>query len=181
MPARGNVFQKGNFYHIYNRGEKVFFYEENYHYCISLLNHYTEKYHIDLLAYCLMPNHYHFLVKQEGDYPISKWVGVVFNQYAQRINHQTKQRGPLFESRFKHILIDKENYLLEICRYIHLNPVKAKLVKNPSDWIGSDYVRWISPNYQNPIKQSYFKGINNYSDFVMSKFEDNLPVRYLFS
>ncbi len=131
-----------------------------------------------------MPNHYHILVKQEGDYPISKWIGVVFNsinKYAQRINRQTKQRGPLFESRFKHVHIDKENYLLEICRYIHLNPVKAKLVKNPSDWIGSDYARWTSPNYQNPIKQSYFEGNNNYSEFVRGRFEILFRIRYMFS
>ncbi len=52
MPTRGNVFQKGDFYHIYNRGEKLFFSEENYRYCISLLNQYAEKYQMGLLAYC---------------------------------------------------------------------------------------------------------------------------------
>lgn len=179
MPVRGNVFHQGNYYHIYNRGKKLFSSTQQYMYCISLFQKYAKKFEINLLAYCLMPNHYHLLVKQEGDITISKWIGVVFNQYAQKINRQRNDRGAIFESRFKHILVDKEEYLLALSRYIHLNPVKAKLVSQPEEWLASDYVNWISGT--NEILEVYFGGINNYAGFVTGNLEKQIPNRYMLS
>lgn len=147
MPRREEVFQTGHYYHVYNRGDRklpIFFNDENYLYCIKLAKKYSQKYKIAVIAYCLMPNHYHFLLRQDGDTAISRFMGVLFNAYVQAVNKEQERSGTLFEGRFKFVLIDKEEYLIHLCRYIHLNPVKAGLVSQPRDWQYSNYLEWVN-------------------------------------
>ena len=146
MPRRVNNFMAGHYYHIYNRGagrELIFFNPANYIYCLKLVKKYYRHYSISVITYCLMPNHYHFLLRQDGDIPLSKFVGVLFNAYVQAVNRQRGRTGTLFEDRFKHIRIDKETYLLQLCRYIHANPVNAGLAANPDEWPYSNYREWV--------------------------------------
>ena len=91
-----------------------------------------------------MPNHYHFLIQQRSNKPLSSFVGSVFNAYVQAVNQQQNRKGPLLENRFKHVIVDKEEYLVHLCRYIHLNPVKAGLVSRPEYWPLSNYLEWIN-------------------------------------
>lgn len=89
-------------------------------------------------AYCLMSNHYHLLVETpEGG--ISAGVHALNSRYAQWFNRRTKRRGHLFEGRFRAVLVQKEPHLLELARYIVLNPVRAKLVSGAGDWRWSSY------------------------------------------
>jgi putative transposase len=128
MPRRGDVFLEGNYYHIYNRGlngEAIFIVEENYLYCLQLVKRNLTRYDVRLIAYCLMPNHYHFLLRQESAIPLTKFISSTFISYVQALNKQIRRTGPLFEGRFKHKLVDKEEYIIHLCRYIHLNPVNA--------------------------------------------------------
>jgi len=146
MPYRGDTFTAGQYYHIYNRGVgkgKIFFNDRNYEYLLRLVKQYYQKHGATVIAYCLMPNHYHFLLRQETDKPLSKFIGVLFNAYVQALNLQQERTGTLFESRFKHKCVDKWEYLMMLCRYIHLNPVKARLVSCPEDWAYSNYREWI--------------------------------------
>lgn len=146
MPYRGDAFTQGQYYHIYNRGAgkgQIFFNEGNYEYLLRLVKRYYQKHGATIIAYCLMPNHYHFLLRQETDEPLSKFVGVLFNAYAQALNIQQKRTGTLFEGRFRHKCVDKWEYLVTLCRYIHRNPVKARLVSKPEDWLYSNYREWI--------------------------------------
>ena len=146
MPQRGVVFAAGEYYHIYNRGagrNPIFFTPANYEYCLHLVKRYLTQYAVTVIAYCLMPNHYHFLLRQESDLPLSKFIGVLFNAYAQAVNKQQTRSGSLFEGRFQHRRIDREEYLTHLCRYVHLNPVKARLVQRPEDWPYSNYQDWI--------------------------------------
>jgi REP element-mobilizing transposase RayT len=145
MPYRGDVFARNHYYHIYNRGVgqgRLFFNPGNYEYCLRLTKRYYRRYGVTVIAYCLMPNHYHFLLRQETDQPLSKFVNVLFNAYVQAVNRQQDRRGTLFEGRFRHVWVDREEYLVHLCRYIHLNPVKAKLVSHPEDWLYSNYLEW---------------------------------------
>jgi len=149
MPYRGDVFTKGAYYHVYNRGVDrglLFFNPENYRYCLRLVEHYARQSDIGVVAYCLMPNHYHFLLQQRTEEPLSKFVNVLFNAYVQAVNRQQERRGPLFEGRFRHVWIDRDEYLVHLCRYIHLNPVAANLVSQPEDWPHSDYREWVTSN-----------------------------------
>jgi REP element-mobilizing transposase RayT len=146
MPYRGDVFAQNHYYHVYNRGAGkglIFFNSGNYEYCLRLVKRYYRPYGVTVIAYCLMPNHYHFLVRQETDQVLSKFINVLFNAYVQAVNRQQGRKGTLFEGRFRHVWVDREEYLIHLCRYIHMNPVKAKLVSRIEKWPYSNYLEWI--------------------------------------
>jgi len=146
MPYRESVFTSGHYYHIYNRGAgkgRLFFNPGNYHYLLELAGRYYRRYGVRVIAYCLMPSHYHFLLCQETDEPLSKFINALFNAYVQAVNNQQNRSGTMFEGRFRHKWIDREEYLLHLCRYIHLNPVQAKLILRPEDWPYSNYLEFI--------------------------------------
>jgi putative transposase len=173
MPYRGDVFAQGQYYHIFNRGagkEQIFFNEGNYEYFLLLVKRYYQKYGATIIAYCLMPNHYHFLLRQETDEPLSKFMQVLFNAYAQALNIQQERMGTLFEGRFKHKCVDKWEYLVTLCRYIHRNPVKARLVTYPEDWVYSNYRDWIGLRdgalVDNVFVQDHFPSADEYVKFV---------------
>ena len=174
MPHRTVVLVRGEYYHIYNRGinkQRIFFSTENYLYCLRLIKKYSTKYGISVIAYCLMPNHYHLVLRQDNYTSISKFVNVIFSAYVQGINRSLQRRGPLFESRFKNVHIDKDEYVLHLCRYIHLNPVKAKLTKKPDHWAFSNYLEWINQR-DGQLKDAdfiskYFSSPQEYREFVM--------------
>ena len=173
MPQRGEVFAAGEYYHIYNRGagrSLIFFTPANYEYCLRLIKHYSVHYSVAFIAYCLMPNHYHFLLRQDSDWPLSKFIGVLFNAYAQAVNQQQARHGSLFEGRFRHRRVDREEYLTQLCRYIHLNPVKAQLVQQPEHWPYSNYRDWIGLRAGALIDQSFvqahFQSSEDYHRFV---------------
>ena len=75
---------------------------------------YYQKYGVSVVAYCLMPNHYHFLLRQETDEPLSKFMQVLFNAYAQAVNIEQERSGTLFEGRFRHKRVDKWEYLVTL-------------------------------------------------------------------
>lgn len=173
MPYRYDTFAKGQYYHIYNRGAgkaKIFFNDGNYQYLLRLVKEYDQKHGATIIAYCLMPNHYHFLLRQETDEPLSKFIGVLFNAYVQALNLQQGRTGTLFEGRFKHKLVDKWEYLIVLCRYIHLNPVRAKLVARPEDWLCSNYREWIGSHdslfVDKTFAQDHFSSADEYVRFV---------------
>jgi REP element-mobilizing transposase RayT len=106
MPYRGDVFAADQYYHIYNRGAGkglLFFNSGNYEYCLRLVKRYQQRYGVTVIAYCLMPNHYHFLLRQETEEPLSRFVNVLFNAYVQAVNKQQSRQGTLFEGRFRHV------------------------------------------------------------------------------
>jgi putative transposase len=79
-------------------------------------------------------NHYHFLLRQETEKSLSRFMQVVFNAYVQALNLQQRRSGALFEGRFRHARVNTWEYLVILCRYIHLNPVRAGLMTRPEDW-----------------------------------------------
>jgi len=89
-------------------------------------------------TYCLMNNHYHLLI-ETPEANLSFGMRQLNGIYTQRYNRRHKKFGHIFQGRFKSILVDKENYLLELCRYIALNPVRAKLVARPDKWLWGSY------------------------------------------
>lgn len=173
MPYRGDTFTQGQYYHLYNRGAgkgRVFCNDGNYQYLLHLVKQYYQKYGVTVIAYCLMPNHYHFLLRQETEEPLSKFMQVLFNTYVQALNLQQERTGTLFEGRFKHKCVDKWEYLMVLCRYIHLNPVKAGLVACPEDWVYSNYQEWVGLRddelVDNAFVQDHFPRVEEYVKFV---------------
>jgi len=173
MPYRSSVFTRNHYYHIYNRGVGkglIFFNPANYEHCLNLIARYHQPYGAAVIALCLMPNHYHFLLRQDSDQSLSKFINVLFNAYVQAVNRQQGRKGPLFEGRFHHVWIDREEYLIHLCRYIHLNPVKANLVPHPQDWPYSNYMECIGLKVgdlkDDDFIRSYFPAPKEYEQFV---------------
>jgi len=150
MPYRHLIFSKDQYYHLYNRGsrkEPIFTERANYLYVLQLISFYYEKINLAIIAYCLMPNHYHLLVRQESESAVGLLVQRVFNRYSKAYNRRYHQSGTLFEDRYKVIHIDKTNYLTQLSLYIHANPVKAGLVRDPGEWEFSNYSEWVGKRF----------------------------------
>lgn len=154
-------FLKDHVYHIFNRGcnrENIFFNEGNYLYLLRKMKETRRRYGADLLAYCLMPNHYHFLVRQETERPLCDWVQTLFNGYVQAVNKQQHRSGTLFEGTADHILVDDDSYFIHVVRYIHYNPVDANLVTRPEDWPYSNYLEWIGARNGSLVNKAFARG-----------------------
>jgi len=98
----------------------------------------------DLIAYCLMPNHFHLLIKQNNNVSVSKLIGKVCTSYSKYFNLKHKRVGSLFQDQFKAVYVDSNEYLLWLSAYIHLNPVMANLVKYVENWKWSSYLEYIN-------------------------------------
>lgn len=98
---------------------------------------------VDILAYCLMPTHVHLLLVQLREGGISEYMRRVLDSYSKYFNMKTNRKGPLWQSRFKHVLIETEEQLMHTTRYIHLNPTTDHLVEHPEDWQFSSYREYL--------------------------------------
>jgi REP element-mobilizing transposase RayT len=147
MPHGRTIFLADETYHLYNRGvdrAAIFFTRDNYLYFMRLLEAKASRDSIRIVAFCLMPNHFHILVSPDGDHVVSRFIGSVLGAYAQGLNVARKRVGPLFQGRTKSIHVSRDDYLAHVARYIHLNPVAAGLVARPQDWPYSNYGKILS-------------------------------------
>lgn len=104
---------------------------------------YKQERLVEIIAYCIMPTHLHLILKQIKDNGISNFMNKILNSYTRFFNTKHKRKGPLWETRFRNILIKTNEQLLHLTRYIHLNPVSVYLVDNPKDWPYSSYCEYI--------------------------------------
>lgn len=100
--------------------------------------------YVKFLAYCIMPDHYHLLVKINANDRFSEYIGNVENSYSKYFNNKHQRKGPLWQSRFRSIKIKTNEQLLHVSRYIHLNPTTNNLVLRPEDWELSSYNDFIT-------------------------------------
>ncbi len=127
----------GEFFHIYNRGvdrNKIFFDDRNFRYFQQRVSASIDPSSVEINAYCLMPNHFHFIVRQFTHSAISGFMRSVCDGYAKAINKERSRSGHLFEGKYKMKQIENDLYLVHLSRYIHLNPVRAGLVHLPEEW-----------------------------------------------
>ncbi|MEA2014884.1 MAG: transposase [Thermodesulfobacteriota bacterium] len=169
----------GAFYHIINRGnsgESIYIDDSDRHKFLDYLEMSVERFALVIHAYCLMTNHYHLIVETPNANISSaiQWLNVSYVTYYNRKHHR---QGHLFQGRFKSILINADEYLLELSRYIHRNPVAAMITKLPDDYPWSSYRAYvqegktISPWLERDRLLSYFetttrKAMNRYRRFV---------------
>jgi REP element-mobilizing transposase RayT len=135
----------GAFYHVIHRGnagEAIFKSQRDHERFLEYLSAASQRYALRLHTYCLMTNHYHLLVEtpQANLSQAVKWINV---SYAAYFNRKRQRHGHLFQGRYKAILIDAEAYLKQLSRYIHLNPLRAKMVKRLEDHRWSSYRAFI--------------------------------------
>ncbi len=98
---------------------------------------------VEIVAFCLMPTHLHLLLKQLKENGISIFMSNILNSYARYFNTKHDRKGPLWEGKFKNVLVKTDEQLLHLTRYIHLNPVTAYLVDKPEEWSASSYGEYL--------------------------------------
>jgi REP element-mobilizing transposase RayT len=138
---------EGAFYHVTARGNErrnIFLSHWDYEKFLSYLTEAVHKYGVTLHSFVLMPNHYHLLVETpKGN--LSSFMHSLNSAYTTYFNIKRKRAGHLFQGRYKALLIDVDNYLLELSRYIHLNPVRAGITERPEGYHYSSYRAYIFP------------------------------------
>lgn len=197
MPSRIFPFVNSHYYHVYNRGvEKRSIFENNWD-KIRLLK--TMQYYqllgpkpklskflvsqlfepdlnqkiVDITCYCLMPNHFHFLLKQTKNGGITEFVSKLSNSYTKYYNVKHKRIGPLLQGEFKAVLIENDEQLLHVSRYIHLNPLVSLLVKDLKEYRWSSYKEFVQNDSRGICTKesilSFFKSPENYKQFVLDQ------------
>ena len=144
--------EQGHIYHLYNQGnnhEKIFFTSANYSYFLKKIEQHIAPL-ADILAWCLMPNHFHLLLYQIEEGGMSKLMHGIMTSYSLYFNHKYGRTGPLFESRYKGSRISSDEYLLHISRYIHRNPdvwidyphssIRAYLYNDIPKWMNKSHI-----------------------------------------
>ena len=133
-----------------------------------------KKQQISLLAYCLMPNHFHFVIRQEEDYGVSNFIANITNSYTKYFNMKRKRVGPLFQGTFKAVRVETDEQFLHLTRYVHLNPLSSYIVRLEE----LEYYPWSSlPEYLNINKTmlsnktvlNSLLSVKNYKEFVFDQ------------
>jgi putative transposase len=163
----------GYFYHFWNRGAhrlSIFREEDNYLFVIKRLKQYCQQLEVSPIAYCLMPNHFHFLIRQDGEHQAGMLPERIFNSYSKAYNNKYDHKGTLFESRYKAALIENSSHLLHLYRYIHANPVKDGMVETIEQWPYSNYLEWIRLRDGKLVDREFiddhFGSVHEYKTFV---------------
>ncbi len=175
------ALENGNYYHIYNRGinSGILFKEnKNYEHFINLYDTHIEPI-AETYAWCLMKNHFHFLVRLKEEAEIqserkilpSQSFSNLFNAYTKAFNKSYNRHGALFERPFKRKSIDNESYFQNLITYIHNNPVHHKICENPIEYPWSSYITCISDK---PTKLKRKKVIEMFNDIENFKYVHQL-------
>ncbi|NRB79528.1 MAG: transposase [Saccharospirillaceae bacterium] len=138
----------GALYHITARGnarDDIYIDENDRLIFLDLLANVCDRYNWICHGYCLMDNHYHLLI-ETVDANLSKGMKYINGSYTQSFNRNHKRVGHVFQGRFKSILVEQDSHLLELCRYIVLNPVRAQMVQSAKDWPWSSYRGSVDPS-----------------------------------
>ena len=178
MARKPRIHVPGGLYHVIlrgNAGNAIFKEDQDYDRLCLLIQLGIEKYSHRIHAFCFMTNHIH-LVIQVAHIPLSKIMHNLAFRYTQWINKRNNSTGHIFQGRYKAILVDAENYLLELVRYIHLNPVRAKLVTFPHEYhwsshnayLGRDKLTWLSTDWVlSHFGDDYNLAKRRYEEFVI--------------
>ncbi len=188
MPRPLRIEYKGAWYHIINKsvGQRLIFRNDDQrHYFLSLLSDIYDIYDIRVHVYCLLPKQFHLLIQTPRS-NLSEAMRQLNGAYTQYFNNSSKTSGRLFRDRFKAVLIDADQYLNRVSRFIHLLPVTTKRVKKPDDYEWSSYHSYINKNsspywlQRNIILDSFGKRLKTaqYRAFVENKRDEELKVFY---
>ena len=170
MPYRKVPLKEGEMYHICTRticGFKIFNSDSEYQRMLESIVFYTLENPpckfsdlpkpalgkvvpnaglgrlVKIVAYCLMPTHIHLILQQLKEGGISRFMNLILKSYSKYFNIKHNRKGPLWEGRFKNVLVKSDEQFLHLTRYVHLNPVTDYLVDRPEDWSFSSYREYI--------------------------------------
>jgi len=168
MPRKPRIHFPDAFYHVIARGnrrEKIFRSKKDYQLYLNFLSEYKDRYGFSLYAYTLMPNHIHLLI-EVGEVPLSRIMQNLQFRYTRNFNIKYKNYGHLFQGRYKAILCEKDSYLLELSAYIHLNAIRAGLVKDPINYQWCSFRSYLREEEDNLVER----------DFILAQFSNKKKV-----
>ncbi len=173
----------GSYYHIFNRGingKQIFYKEENYPYFLSLMKRYLIDY-VDILAYCLLPNHFHLVIKvkdvifqkddilkneEEIGKIVSNQFRIMFVAYSMAINKQERRTGSLFSRPFKRLEITEQEYLEYVLFYVHYNPEKHGIAGNFTAYKNSSFTALCSKQSTALNRKLVYEIYGSREDFI---------------
>lgn len=172
MPRKPRIIIPGTHYHVLNRAVsrlKIFERSQQYQEFCELLTEAVERFRLELNSFCIMPNHWHLVVKPESAPQLSGCLAWITATHSRRhhLREGTVGHGPLYQGRYKHFPIESENYLATVIRYVERNAVTGNLVRSSRDW------RWSSAHTKNtvPVQKLEFqrhKDWHNHVDSIQS-------------
>ena len=194
MPYRITPFETAGFYHIYNRGvekRQIFLDERHYQRFLQTLYYYqfsgpkpkfSHQFHfkekdfyenpkiVEIICYCLMPNHFHLLIRQQEEGGIKEFMQKVLNSYTKFFNVKNDRVGPLLQGMFKAVPIETDFQLVHVSRYIHMNPYVSDITKDLETYPFSSYPDYIEITQdkicnKKPILD-FFEDAKDYKNFV---------------
>jgi len=196
MPSRVHPLVNGEYYHIYNRGvDKMDIFKNSYDFkrFIKTMLYYQiagpkprfslfapttnlldeSKKNVEIICFCLMPNHFHFLLKQLVDKGITEFISKLSNSYTKYFNIKKGRVGYLFQGEFKSVLVGTNEQLLHLSRYVHLNPLVSDLTKNLNEYTWSSYPEYLGltsqKNCTKEIILDQFKSKEYYKNFTLDQ------------
>ena len=177
MANKSRNIAPGGYYHAYNRAvEKrtIFYSEKDYEYFINKALFFKDKTGVKILAYCVLPNHWHFLLKEpkttlgvETDpqgrlSQISLFLSLLANSYTRYFNTNKEHSGRIFQDTFKLKFVEDDNYLRVLIRYINLNHIKHKITKKPADWFYTSHNNYINQAKFGLVDKDYLVDFREY-------------------
>jgi len=213
MPGREEPLVTGEIYHVFNRGitnQNTFQQSQDYYHFLDTIIYYQKLgvrprfsyfirlpiskrneliyqkhfcFLVDIICYCLMPNHFHLLLKQVSEDGISKFVSLVTNSYSRYFNTKNRRRGPIFQGKFMNVRVENEQQLVHLSRYIHLNPYSSGVVNNLIDlknYPYSSFSEYIVPKTINACQKgvviNIFKDQEDYCNFVLDQSDNQRQI-----
>lgn len=197
MPPRRVILASGETYHIFNRSLRqtpIFTTKREFDLFLMAIRYYLQpnppvkfsiyrqqpnKYKTDLtktlvkiVAYCLMPTHFHFILTQHEEEGIKIFIHRLTTSYSRYFNLKYNQKGPVFENRFKAVRIETQEQLIHLSRYVHLNPTTSFLVKDPGQYNYSSYKIYLNEEESDFVDLSKVMSeftVENYKRFVLDQ------------
>ena len=184
MARRPRLFAPGILYHVIVRGnyrQKTFLNGRDYEAYLERLARYRKRFGVTVYAYCLMSNHVHLLL-ETGSEPLSKFMQGLQQSYTQYFNRKHHKVGHLFQGRYRAIVCEKDEYLLTLVRYIHLNPIRAKLVQRLDDYPYSGHPEYCGVRASEALETSrvlnMLGGSQSYQRFIQEGLRDGHREEY---
>jgi REP element-mobilizing transposase RayT len=183
MARQPRLHIPGGVYHVMlrgNGGQDIFLSDEDFSCLYLLLQEGTTRFRYRVHGFCCMTNHLH-LILQVSDIPLSRVMQNLSFRYTQWINRRCNRRGHLFQGRFKALLVEADSYLLELVRYVHLNPVRCGMVRDPREYawsshrayLGEQTLPWLTTDWVlGQLAQDRMEARRRYANFVLDGLDE---------
>ena len=154
MPRTARASVGGICYHVINRGnarQEVFLKKGDYQAFIELIGRASERVRMRVLAYCVMPNHFHLALWPHSDSDLGRWMQWLLTAHVRRYHQHYKTSGHIWQGRFKAFPVEQDNHMLTVLRYIERNPLRARLVQRAEEWPWSSLQHREAPQQANIV------------------------------